>query len=294
MHRTAEARGDATRRYIRATMAGELLDADTEQRLARAWRDRRDERALHRLISAYARLAVSMAGKFRRYGLPYEDLVQQGNLGLMRAAEKFDPDNGARFSTYARWWIKASMQDYVMRNLSVVRTATNAAQKKLFFNLGRVRAALERAEADGQPLPDLAARIATELSVPVEEVELMLGRLAGPDMSLNAPQSEVADAREWVDLIEDDGPSAEDVVLGRLERTRRRDALTDALMALPSRERRIVVERHLAEAPITLTELGARLGISKERVRQLEERALARMRARVADAAPALAEGAPA
>jgi RNA polymerase sigma-32 factor len=281
---------DPTRRYIRATMAGELLDAATERDLALAWRDARDERALHRLISAYARLAVSMAGRFRRYGLPYEDLVQQGNLGLMRAAEKFDPDNGARFSTYARWWIKASMQEYVMRNLSVVRTATNAAQKKLFFNLRRVQAALERAEQDGQPLPDLARRIAVELEVPVEEVELMLGRLAGPDMSLNAPQSDMQDAREWVDLIEDDGPMAEDVVLGRLERSRRRAALTDALMALPSRERRIVVERHLAEAPVTLTELGAQLGISKERVRQLEERALARMRARVADTAPMLAD----
>ena len=283
---------DATRRYIRATMAGELLDADTERDLALAWRDARDEPALHRLISAYARLAVSMAGRFRRYGLPYEDLVQQGNLGLMRAAEKFDPDNGARFSTYARWWIKASMQDYVMRNLSVVRTATNAAQKKLFFNLARVRAALERAEQNGQPLPDLAARIATELEVPIAEVELMIGRLAGPDMSLNAPQSEIQDGREWVDLIEDEGPMAEDIVLGRLERNRRRAALTDALMALPSRERHIVVERHLAEAPRTLTELGVRLGISKERVRQLEERALARMRARVADTAPALADSA--
>ena len=282
------ASGDPTRRYIRATMAGEILDADTERALALAWRDRRDEAALHRLIGAYARLAVSMAGRFRRHGLPFEDLVQQGNLGLMRAAEKFDPDNGARFSTYARWWIKASMQDYVMRNLSVVRTATNAAQKKLFFNLRRVQAALERARERGLPAPVLAAGIAAELDVPVEEVELMLARLSGPDLSLNAPQSEIDDAREWVDLLEDDSPAAEDVVLGRLEADRRRAALTEALMALPSRERRIVVERHLAEAPRTLTELGAQLGISKERVRQLEERALARMRARVADTAPAL------
>jgi RNA polymerase sigma-32 factor len=277
----------ATRRYVRATMAGELLDAETERRLALAWRDRRDEAALHRLISAYSRLAVSMAGRFRRYGLPYEDLVQQGNLGLMRAAEKFDPDNGARFSTYARWWIKASMQDFVMRNLSVVRTATNAAQKKLFFNMRRVQLALEQAQASDLPLRLLAERIATELEVPVEEVELMLGRMAGPDLSLNAPQSEAAEGREWVDLLEDDGPQAEDVVLGRLEAARRRAVLTEALMALPSRERHIVVERHLAEAPSTLTELGVALGISKERVRQLEERALARMRAQVAASAVA-------
>ena len=277
----------ATRRYVRATMAGELLDAETERALALAWRDRRDEAALHRLISAYSRLAVSMAGRFRRYGLPYEDLVQQGNLGLMRAAEKFDPDNGARFSTYARWWIKASMQDFVMRNLSVVRTATNAAQKKLFFNMRRVQAALERADHSGMAAGVLAERIATELEVPVAEVEVMLGRMAGPDLSLNAPQSEAAEGREWVDLLEDDAPAAEDVVLGRMEAARRRDLLTEALMALPSRERRIVVERHLADDPRTLTELGAQLGISKERVRQLEERALARMRARVTEAAPA-------
>lgn len=283
---------DATRHYIRTAMAGELLDAATEHQLALAWRDRRCEAALHRLIRAYSRLAVSMAGRFRRYGLPYEDLVQQGNLGLMRAAEKFDPDNGARFSTYARWWIKASMQDYVMRNLSVVRTATNAAQKKLFFNLRRVQAELERAEATGRSPAELAPEIARKLEVPVAEVELMLGRMAGPDLSLNAPQGEAQEGREWVDLIEDDGPGAEDVVLGRREADRRRAALTDALMALPQRERRIVVERHLAEAPRTLTELGEQLGISKERVRQLEERALARMRARVADTAPALATGA--
>ncbi|MBK5928041.1 RNA polymerase factor sigma-32 [Rhodobaculum claviforme] len=280
---------DPTRRYIRATMASELLDADTEHALALAWRDRRDEAALHRLIQAYSRLAVSMAARFRRHGLPYEDLVQQANLGLMRAAEKFDPDNGARFSTYARWWIKASMQDYVMRNISVVRTATNAAQKKLFFNLRRVQAALERAEATGRSPAELAPEIARTLDVPLAEVELMLGRMAGPDLSLNTPQGEGEDGREWMEMIEDDGPAAEDVVLGRLEAGRRRAALTDALMALPLRERRIVVERHLAEAPRTLTELGAQLGISKERVRQLEERALARMRARVADRAPALA-----
>ncbi len=279
---------DATRRYVRATMAGELLDAETEHKLALAWRDRRDEAALHRLISAYSRLAVSMAGRFRRYGLSYEDLVQQGNLGLMRAAEKFDPHNGARFSTYARWWIKASMQDYVMRNLSVVRTATNAAQKKLFFNMRRVQAELDRAQASGGTMAELAPQIARRLEVPLAEVELMLGRMAGPDLSLNTPQSEAQDGREWVELLEDDGPAAEDVVLGRLEADRRRAALKDALMALPVRERRIVVERHLAEAPRTLTDLGTQLGISKERVRQLEERALRRMRDRVADTAPAL------
>jgi RNA polymerase sigma-32 factor len=270
-----------TRRYIRNTMAGEMLDAETEHALALAWRDEGDEAALHRLISAYARLAVSMAGKFRRHAVPYEDLVQQANLGLMRAAEKFDPDNGARFSTYARWWIKASMQDYVMRNTSVVRTASSAAQKKLFFNLRRVQAVLEReaaGRAEALSQDELCTSIAKELSVPVEDARLMLGRLSGPDLSLNAPQSDAQESREWIDLIEDDAAPTEDIVLGRLEGARRRDVLAGALMALPQRERRIVVERHLHDEPSTLTRLGEEMGISKERVRQLEERALARMR----------------
>lgn len=270
-----------TRRYVRNMMAQEMLDAETERSLAIAWRDGGDERALHRLVSAYARLAVSMAGRFRGYGVPYEDLVQQANLGLMRAAEKFDPDNGARFSTYARWWIKASMQEYAMRNISVVRTAAGATQKKLFFNMRRVQAVLEReamgrAETLGQK--QLCEAIAHELSVPVADAELMLSRLSGPDLSLNAPQGDAEDSREWIDLLEDDSAPTEDLVLGRIDGAQRRGVLADALMALPQRERRIVVERHLQDDPSTLTRLGEELGISKERVRQLEERALLRMR----------------
>ncbi len=267
--------------FIRSSMANEMLDAETEHQLALAWRDRQDEAALHRLITAYARLAVSMATRFRRYGLPFEDLVQQGNLGLMRAAEKFDPENGARFSTYARWWIKASMQDYVMRNLSVVRTATNAAQKKLFFNLRKVQAAAERA-ASGRSgtlsQRELAETLAHELEVPLAEAETMLARMAGPDLSLNAPQGDEAEGREWIDSLEDSTMPTEEAVLGRIEARRRLGLLTRALEALPDRERRIVLRRHLDDAPLTLTELGAEMGISKERVRQLEERALARMR----------------
>jgi len=279
-----------TSTFIRTTMAREMLDADTEHALALAWRDRRDEAALHRLISAYARLAVSMAGRFRRYGLPFEDLVQQGNLGLMRAAEKFDPDNGARFSTYARWWIKASMQDYVMRNMSLVRAATNAAQKKLFFNLRKVQAAAERAasgRAEGLSQHQLAETLAHELDVPLSEALLMMGRMTGPDMSLNTPQGDDGEGREWIELLEDGALPTEDAVLGRIEARRRLGILNDALEALPPRERRIVVQRHLHDTPATLTELGQELGISKERVRQLEERALARMRDSVSRAEPA-------
>lgn len=265
-----------TSRFIRQSMAREMLDAETEQALALAWRDRRDEDALHRLIRAYTRLAVSIASRFRRYGVPYEDLVQQGNLGLMRAAEKYDPENGARFSTYASWWIRASMQEYVMRNWSMVRTGTNAAQKKLFFHLRRLQA---RAEGDVQRNEAISAQVARELDVPEEQVQIMLGRMSGPDLSLNTPQADGEEGREWVDTIADEDATTEDNVLSRLELRRRRAMLYSAVGALPERERRIVTRRHLVDEPCTLNELGDEMGISKERVRQLEERALARISA---------------
>ncbi|MCC5971917.1 MAG: RNA polymerase factor sigma-32 [Pararhodobacter sp.] len=264
-----------TRRYIRSSMAEEVLDAETETALATAWRDRRDEAALHRLITAYKRLAVSFAGRFRRYDVPYDDLIQQGNLGLMRAAEKFDPENGARFSTYAAWWIRASMQDYVMRNWSLVRTGTNANQKKLFFHLRRV---MQRHAGDADREEPLSTRVARELQVPEDQVELMMGRMTGADLSLDAPQSGDDDGgRSWVEALEDETPGTEISVLGRMENDRRRRALYSAVAGLPERERRIVAARHLSDAPTTLSELGMAMGISKERVRQLEERALARL-----------------
>ncbi len=274
------------RRYVRASMAEEILDAGTETRLALAWRDQRDEAALHRLIAAYARLAVSFAGRFKRYDVPYDDLIQQGNLGLMRAAEKFDPDNGSRFSTYAAWWIRASMQDYVMRNWSLVRTGTNATQKKLFFHLRRVMQKHARDENSDEPL---SVRVARELQVPVDQVEAMMGRMAGPDLSLDAPQSSDEDGRSWVDTIEDQDVATETDVAEKLDGARRRSLLHSAVEQLPERERRIVAARHLADDPATLSDLGVAMGISKERVRQLEERALARLTALVRSASPASA-----
>lgn len=262
------------RRYVRASMAEEMLSAELETELATAWRDHRDEAALHRLIQAYARLAVSFAGRFRRYDVPYEDLIQQGNLGLMRAAEKFDPENGARFSTYASWWIRASMQDYVMRNWSMVRTGTNATQKKLFFHLRRVLAKHIDDETRDEPLSVLVAR---ELEVPEAQVEAMMGRMSGPDLSLDAPQSSDDEGRSWVETIEDEDAQTEADVAARLDGERRRAALYDAVQQLPERERVIVAARHLSEVPTTLSDLGADMGISKERVRQLEARALARV-----------------
>jgi RNA polymerase sigma-32 factor len=272
------------RRYVRASMAEELLSAETETALAIAWRDHGDEAALHRLISAYARLAVSFAGRFKRYDVPYEDLIQQGNLGLMRAAEKFDPSNGARFSTYASWWIRASMQDYVMRNWSMVRTGTNATQKKLFFHLRR---AIQKHKDDDASDEPLSARVARELQVPQDQVEAMMGRMSGPDLSLDAPQSSDDEGRSWVETIEDQDVHTEADVAARLDGARQRAALYQAVEQLPERERHIVAARHLAEEPTTLSDLGAVMGISKERVRQLEERALARLTAIVRESGTA-------
>lgn len=269
--------GHLTRRAMRA----ELLDVETEQRLARAWRDQRDEAALHRLVTAYMRLAISMAARFRRYGAPMNDLIQEAGLGLMKAADKFDPDRGVRFSTYAVWWIKASVQDYVMRNWSMVRTGSTASQKALFFNMRRVQARLERAaEARGERLDghQLRERIAQEVGVPLSDVEMMDGRLAGSDFSLNATQSPDDEGREWIDTIEDDAAQAAETIALAHDGERLRQWLVVAMQHLSARERHVVTERKLREVPRTLESLGEELGLSKERVRQIEAAALAKLR----------------
>ena len=265
----------------RRAMKAELLDAETELRLAYAWRDHRDEAALHRLITAYMRLAISMAAKFRRYGAPMNDLIQEAGLGLMKAAEKFDPDRGVRFSTYAVWWIKASIQDYVMRNWSMVRTGSTSSQKSLFFNLRRVQARLEReAQAEGVTLDrqTMRERIATEVGVPLRDVEMMEGRLSGSDFSLNATQSSDEDGREWIEALEDDAAQADETVALKHDNEMLRQWLLTALSSLNERERFIVRERKLREEPRTLESLGTELSLSKERVRQLEAAAFAKMR----------------
>ena len=265
----------------RRAMKAELLDAETELRLAYAWRDHRDEEALHRLVTAYMRLAISMAAKFKRYGAPMNDLIQEAGLGLMKAADKFDPDRGVRFSTYAVWWIKASIQDYVMRNWSMVRTGSTSSQKSLFFNMRRVQTRIEReAMAAGQNLDkhQLLQMIATEVGVPLHDVEMMEGRLAGSDYSLNATQSVEDEGREWIDTLEDDSEQAADLVEQARDRAQLREWLLNALSSLNERERFIVRERKLRDEPRTLESLGEELGLSKERVRQLEAAAFAKMR----------------
>ncbi|MDE4173213.1 RNA polymerase factor sigma-32 [Phaeobacter sp. PT47_59] len=265
----------------RKAMKAELLDAETELKLAYAWRDNRDEQALHRLIHAYMRLAISMAAKFKRYGAPMNDLIQEAGVGLMKAADKFDPDRGVRFSTYAVWWIKASIQDYVMRNWSMVRTGSTSSQKSLFFNMRRVQAQLEReASAAGVELDrhQLNQQIAAEIGVPLRDVEMMDGRLSGSDFSLNALQSSDDEGREWIEALEDDRAQAAELVEEEHDRRQLRAWLVEALQALNDRERFIITERKLREEPRTLESLGLELNLSKERVRQLEAAAFQKMR----------------
>ena len=265
----------------RRAMKAEMLDAETELKLAYAWRDERDEASLHRLINAYMRLAISMAYKFKRYGAPMNDLIQEAGLGLMKAAEKFDPDRGVRFSTYAVWWIKASIQDYVMRNWSMVRTGSTSSQKSLFFNMRRVQARLEReAAAAGETLDkhQLLQMISTEVGVPLHDVEMMEGRLSGSDYSLNATQSVEDEGREWIDALEDEGEQAEHIVEHKHDTDQLREWLLYAMNELNERERFIVRERKLRDDARTLESLGQEFGLSKERVRQLEAAAFQKMR----------------
>jgi RNA polymerase sigma-32 factor len=262
--------------FIKASMKEPLLTRDHEFDLAQRWRGAGDTAALHELVRAYTRLVVSIAARFRHYGLPVGDLVQEGNVGLMQAAARFEPDRGVRFSTYAAWWIRSAMQDYVLRNWSIVRTGTTAAQKSLFFNLRRLRARIE--ESSGAPLNDAGRRkIASELHVDLAEVELMDMRLGAADQSLNAP---VGDSSEddWQDFLPDRRPNPEEVVTSTRDGEIRSRWLAEAMGELSSRERAIIRQRRLQEEGATLEELGRELGVSKERVRQLEHRALVKLR----------------
>ncbi len=266
--------------YIKASMNEPLLSRDHEQMLARKWRDEHDEDALHEFVRSYTRLVVATASKFRNYGLPLGDLIQEGNVGLMQAAERFEPDREVRFSTYATWWIRSAMQDYVLRNWSIVRTGTTAAQKSLFFNLRRLRSKIEKAMAtDG--LTDAGREmVADELGVSLKDVQDMEQRLSGNDQSLNAPVGETGDD-QWQDFLSDDRSSPETVVIGLRDAATRSRWLAKALSDLSERERRIIRKRRLVDNGATLEQLGTELGVSKERVRQLEHRAMLKIRASI-------------
>ena len=271
----------ANLKYIRQAMDEPMLERNHELSLAKRWREKNDEKALHELVSSYTRLVIAMATKFRHYGLPLGDLIQEGNIGLMQAAARFDPNREVRFSTYATWWIRSSIQDYVLRNWSIVRTGTTAAQKSLFFNLRRLRAQIE-GKQEHEGLGDKGRqKIANDLKVNVRDVRDMEMRLSGGDHSLNAPIGENGDD-DWQGLIADDRPNPEQVVIGMKVSHTRSAWLAQALGELSDRERRIIEHRHLeADSVVTLEDLGRELGISKERVRQLEARAMDKLKASI-------------
>lgn len=273
---TAEAQR-ATRRFVKQAMRAPLLEQARELELARRWREQQDERALHELITAYMRLVISMASRFRNYGLPMSDLVQEGNVGLMQAAARFEPEREVRFSTYAAWWIRSSIQDYVLRNWSIVRTGTTAAQKSLFFNLRRLRALISDT-GDGLMTRENRDYVAEKLGVQEGEVEMMAARLSASDRSLNAPMSQDGADGEWQDLLADGADLPEQIVMEANDGARRAAWIDEALQVLSPRELSIIRARRLCEESETLESLGVKLGISKERVRQIEHHALKKLR----------------
>ena len=262
--------------YIRYTMQQPLLEREHEVELATKWRDEGDDRAMHELVMAYARIVVSAASRYRYYGLSNGDLIQEGNIGLMKAVKRFDPDRGVRFSTYAAWWIRASIQDHILRNWSIVRTGTTAAHKSLFFKLRRLRARI--GEADGGPLShEGRQKIAETIGVTVADVTVMEQRLSGADGSLNAAVSQESES-EAQDFLADDRPNPEQVVIELHDGEVLSRWLNDALSELSPRERLIIMKRRLQDDGATLEQLGGVLGVSKERVRQLEHRALKKLK----------------
>ncbi len=274
----------ANRRFVKKVMTRPLLSEDHERQLARQWRDHQDVDALHELTGAYIRLVVSMATRFRNYGLPVADLIQEGNVGLMQAAARFDPDRNVRFSTYAGWWIRAAIQDFVLRNWSIVRTGTTSAQKSLFFNLRRLKARIANGTRE-KLTPDDRHSIAETLGVKTLDVEKMESRLSASDRSLNAVPGGQDDegGSTWQELLVCTAPSPHETVEKTDKDARLREWISAAFEHLNDRERAIISERRLNEKTVTLEQLGAKFGISKERVRQIECRALEKMKVAITD-----------
>jgi len=266
------------RTFVKAAMDAPFLTREDEHALAVRWRDLGDEVALHRLAAAHMRLVIAIAARFRHYGLPMADLIQEGHVGLLEAGARFEPDREVRFSTYATWWIRASIQDYILRNWSIVRGGTSSAQKALFFNLRRLRARLSQAAA-GDDTVDIHQGIADAVGVSRNDVALMDARLSGSDMSLNAPLTDDSNgASERMDFLVDTAPLPDETVGESIDSERRVRWLRSALTVLSDRELNILHARRLADEAATLEALGDRLGISKERVRQIESRAMEKLR----------------
>ena len=281
----------ADRRMVRIAMAAPYLEREEERELAVRWREGDDQVARNKIAMAHMRLVVSMAGKFRNFGLPMSDLVQEGYVGLLEAAARFEPSREVRFSTYASWWIRAAMQDYILRNWSIVRGGTSSAQKALFFNLRRLRAKLARGDTQ-LTAQAIHEEIAVALGVSLSDVQTMDARLSANDASLQAPTiNGDKDSGERLDMLESNEPLPEEQVTDIIDGERRRMWLTDALGHLNDRELQIIRARRLSEDGATLEDLGSQLGISKERVRQIESRALEKLKSALVKANPSLASG---
>jgi len=276
----------SSRNFVRAAMKAPYLERDEEHALAVRWRDGKDQIALHQLTAAHMRLVIAVAARFRNFGLPMGDMIQEGHVGLLEAAARFEPEREVRFSTYATWWIRASIQDHILRNWSIVRGGTSSSQKALFFNLRRLRARLAQT-TDQRPRPVIHAEIAKAIGVSASDVELMDSRLSGPDMSLNVSVNESeSGAADRQDFLVDNATLPDETVGDLIDTERKLTWLRSALAVLNERELKIVRERRLQEDGATLESLGASLGISKERVRQIENRALEKLRAALLDENP--------
>jgi RNA polymerase sigma-32 factor len=278
------AQGGLTR-YLEEIRRFPMLEPQQEYMLAKSWREHGDRDAAHQLVTSHLRLVARIAMGYRGYGLPIGEVISEGNVGLMQAVKRFDPDKGFRLATYAMWWIRAAIQEYILRSWSLVKMGTTAAQKKLFFNLRKIKGQLKALE-EGDLRPDQVKRIATQLGVSEEDVVSMNRRLAG-DSSLNAPVRNDAESGEWQDWLVDETMDQETALAESEERDHRRGMLNDALETLNARERRVFEARRLAEEPLTLEELSAEFGVSRERIRQIEVRAFEKVQKAVQKAAAA-------
>jgi RNA polymerase sigma-32 factor len=252
-----------------------MLTPDEELSLAHRWRDTQDMDAAHKLVTSHLRLVAKIAMGYRGYGLPVGELISEGNVGMMQAVKRFDPDRGFRLATYAMWWIRAAIQEYILHSWSLVKMGTTAAQKKLFFNLRRLKGQMQAID-DGDLQPEQVAKIARVLDVPEQDVVSMNRRLAAPDHSLNAPVRQDSEG-EWQDWLVDESESQETSIADREELTGRKALLTGALTSLNERERHILIERRLKDNPTTLEDLSRQYNISRERVRQIEVRAFEKL-----------------
>jgi RNA polymerase sigma-32 factor len=262
--------------YLNEIRKFPMLSFEEEQALAYRWRDEQDVEAAHKLVTSHLRLVAKIAMGYRGYGLPVAEMIAEGNIGMMQAVKRFDPDRGFRLATYAIWWIRAAIQEYILRSWSLVKMGTTAAQKKLFFNLRRLKGQMQAMDG-GDLQPEQVASIARALDVPEADVISMNHRMAAPDHSLNAPVR-LDDEGEWQDRLTDEAESHDVVLAERQELSSRKIQLSDAMQKLNQRERHIIVERRLRDAPTTLEGLSHHYGISRERVRQIETRPMQKLR----------------